>query len=110
MSRFTDNLTSRMVALGMDIASVTSEMNRRGFSVAYSTVAGWLNGSRGTRWNVEELRGLLACLQTDLDAMAGAAELVEEPVPAMIAHDAKALTPEQQQAVLAMVRSMLPKT
>lgn len=106
MSQFTDNLTARMKELGMELGDLTAELNRRGFDVAYSTVAGWLNGSRGERWKVDELQGLLDALQTDLAAMAGHAELVEAPVPAITAREMQRLTPEQQQAVLAMVKAM----
>jgi hypothetical protein len=106
MSRFTDNLTSRMRSLGMEVKHVHAELARRGFSAEYSTVAGWLNGSRGGRWKVDELQGLLEVLQTDLAAMAGHAELVEAPVPALTAREMQKLSPEQQQAVLTMVKTM----
>lgn len=106
MSRFTDNLTARMKDLGMNAQDVTAALNQRGISAAYSTVAGWLNGSRGERWAVKELQGILEVLQTDLAAMAGEAELVEAPVPAMTAREMQKLTAEQQQAVLAMVKAM----
>src|SRR5690242_21283950 len=59
MSLFTDNLTARMKWLDMDLEKVTAELNRRGINVGYSTVAGWLNGNRGTRWDVKQLQGLL---------------------------------------------------
>lgn len=107
MTSFQSNLTKRRDELNMTVESVMAELNSRGFSVKYSTVAGWFNGTRGARWKVDELRALLEILQTDLDAMeAGEAELVEEPVPAATAREMRRLTPEQQQAVLAMVRSM----
>lgn len=106
MSQFTDNLTARMKQLGMEVTDVHAALSRRGITAEYSTVAGWLNGSRGTRWKVEELQGLLAVLQTDLAAMAGHAELVEAPVPALTAHEMQKLSPEEQQAVLAMVKVM----
>jgi hypothetical protein len=110
MSRFTDNLTARMKDLGMNVQDVTAALNQRGFDVAYSTVAGWLNGSRGERWIVKDLQGVLDVLQTDLAAMAGSAELVEAPVPALTAREMQKLPPEQQQAVLAMVKAMtVPK-
>jgi hypothetical protein len=106
LSRFCENLNAQRDKLGLRIEDVTAELNRRGFSVSYSTVAGWFNGSRGTRWKVDELRTLLDILQTDLDAMAGEAELVEEPIPAATAKEMRALTLAQQQAILAMVKSM----
>lgn len=106
MSQFTDNLTARRKQLGLEVEEVAAELNRRGINVAYSTVAGWLNGSRGSRWDVNELQGLLKVLQTDLDSMAGHAELVEAPVPAITAVEMQKLSAEQQQAILAMVKTM----
>lgn len=107
MSSFHANLTRRRDERKLTVENVTDELNRRGFSVAYSTVAGWFNGSRGTRWKVDELRALLDVLQTDLETMgAGEAELVEEAVPAATAREMRGLSPEQQQAILAMVKTM----
>lgn len=106
MSRFTDNLTARMKFLGMEVQDVHAELRLRGFKVKYSTVAGWLNGSRGGRWKVDELQGLLDVLQTDLDAMAGHAELVEAPVAAVTAREMQKLTPAQQESILALVKTM----
>jgi len=106
MSLFTDNLTARMKGLDMDLGQVTAELNRRGINVGYSTVAGWLNGNRGTRWDVKELQGLLDVLQTDLAAMAGQAELVEAPIPAVTAKEMQKLTPAQQESILALVKAM----
>lgn len=91
----------------MTVQDVTAELNRRGIAVAYSTVAGWFNGSRGERWKVDELMALMDVLRTNVQAMQGdEVELVEAPVPAATARAMKDLTPEQQQAVLAMVTSM----
>ena len=58
MSKFSDNLTAQRDRLGMSVQAVTAELNRRGMAVAYSTVAGWFNGSRGERWKVDELMAL----------------------------------------------------
>lgn len=107
MSKFSDNLTAQRDKLGMSVQVVTAELNRRGMAVAYSTVAGWFNGSRGERWKVDELIALMDVLRTNVQAMQGdEVELVEAPVPAATARAMKDLTPEQQQAVLAMVTSM----
>lgn len=106
MSQFHLNLTARRESLGLEVGDVQAELNRRGFDLAYSTVAGWFNGSRGARWKVDELRALLDILQTDLKAMAGEAELVEEPVRAAAAREMQGLSDEQQQAVLVLIRSM----
>lgn len=106
MSRFTDNLTARMKFLGMEVKDVHAQLLLRGITVEYSTVAGWLNGSRGGRWKVDELQGLLEVLQTDLAAMAGHAELVEAPIPATTAREMQKLTPAQQESILALVKAM----
>lgn len=107
MSKLSANLTKRREHLGMSVEDVVEELGRRGVLAAYSTVAGWFNGSRGARWKVNELRALLDVLQTDLDAMTeGEVELVEEALPAAIARETRKLTPQQQQAVLAMVKTM----
>jgi hypothetical protein len=107
MSKFLDNLNARRDDMGLTVADVAAELNRRGISVAYQTVVSWFNGNRGARWKVEELKALLDVLQTDLQAMSeGEAELVEDPVPAAIAKEAQGLSMEQQQAILAMMRTM----
>jgi hypothetical protein len=107
MSKFLDNLNAQRDRLQLTVAEVSAELNRRGIPVAYQTVVGWFNGNRGARWKVEELKALLDILQTDLQTMSeGEAELVEDPVPAATAKEMKGLTAEQQQAILAMVRSM----
>ncbi len=107
MSRFSDSLTARREHLGLSVPQVTAELNRRGIPVAFSTVAGWFNGSRGERWKVDELRALLDVLQTDLESLAGGeAELVEDAIPAATARAMRELSPAQQQAILAMVKSM----
>lgn len=81
-------------------------LNLRGHDVAFSTVAGWLNGSRGIR-NVDHLLALCAVLQTDLNAMAqGEIEVTEGKVPVAVARGLRELTPAQQEAVLALVESM----
>lgn len=107
MSSFINNLNAKRDSLNLSVRDVTDELNRRGISVAYGTVAGWFNGHRGARWKVEELKALCAVLQTDVDSLlAGEGELVEAPVPAATAREMAGLSPEQQQAILAMVRSM----
>jgi hypothetical protein len=56
---------------------------------------------------MDELRALLDILQTDLDSITeGQVELVEEKLPAATAREMLSLSDEQQQLVLAMVRSM----
>lgn len=110
VSQFAYNLNKRRDELGLEVKDVAEELQRRGIKVVYSTVASWFNGTRGKRWDVDELATLLDILQTDLKAMGGnSAELIEQPVPAMTAREMESLTPTQQQAILAMVRSMKGK-
>ena len=107
MSRFVDSLNAQRVRLGLEVKDVAAELNRRGFVLAYSTVAGWFNGSRGERWKMNELKALCSVLQTSVDAMLGGeVELVEDPLGAAVAREIKALPPAQQQAILAMIVSM----
>lgn len=107
MSSFSHNLNTQRDRLQLTVEAVVSEMAKRGHNLAYSTVAGWFNGQRGARWKVDELKALLEVLETDLESMtAGEVELVDEPVTAATAREMRNLTPEQQQAVLAMVRTM----
>lgn len=107
MSKFSANLTARRESLGLSVPQVHQELNRRGVPVAFSTVAGWFNGSRGERWKVDELRALLEVLQTDLETISdGEVELVEGAVKTTIAREVAHLSPAQQQAVLALIKSM----
>ena len=69
MSTFSERLAARREALGLSIDGICSQLNRKGIEVAYSTVAGWFNGSRGGRWRPEELDALLQILQTDFESM-----------------------------------------
>lgn len=106
MTQISDNLTARREALGLEVTDVHAEMNRRGFDVAYSTVAGWFNGNRGVR-NMEHLRALCAILQTDLNSLTGSdVEVVEDAVGVTIAREMADLSATQREAVLAIVRSM----
>lgn len=106
LSQFKSNLNTRLVSLGLEITDVHQGLLERGFQTAYSTVAGWFNNNRGQRWKVDELMAVLEVLQTTLEEMKpGEAELVEEPVPAATAREMRKLTPAQQQAVLAMVKT-----
>lgn len=109
MSKLSDKLTARREAMGMEVKDVVAAMQRRGFELAYSTVAGWFNGSRAVRWKVDELRALLDILGTDLESITDdELDFVEGPERIAIAREAAELTPAQQQAVLALIRSMKP--
>ena len=106
MSQLSDNLTARREVLGLNVPEVHAELNRRGFPVAFSTVAGWFNGNRGVR-KMEHLKALCAVLKTDLNKLTGdEVEIVEGPVDATIAREVRGLPAAQKEAVLALVRSM----
>ncbi len=106
MSQLSDNLSSRRDALGLTVPDVLRKLNEMGFDVAYSTVAGWFNGSRGVR-NMEHLKALCEILQTDLDTItSGEMKVVEGKVAVSVARELEGLNPTQQEAVLAVIRSM----
>lgn len=107
LSQFISNLNAQRERLGLEVKDVAAELTRRGSKIAYSTVAGWFNGNRGKRWDVDELEALLDVLKTDLRTMAGKdAVLIEQKVPALAAMEMGELPEAQQQAILAMIRSM----
>ena len=107
MSRLALNLSARRESLDMTVEDVTRLLNERGVDVAYSTVAGWFNGNRSERWKMDHLKALCDVLQTDLNTMAGdEAHVVEGKVPVSVARELANLSPAQQEAVLALVRSM----
>lgn len=106
MSALSDNLTAQREKLGLTVPRVHEELNRRGHAVAFSTVAGWFNGSRGVR-KMEHLKALCDVLQTDLNTLVGdEAEVAEGPIQASIVRELQGLTPVQQEAVLATIRAM----
>ena len=106
MSQFKRNLRARREYLDLTYEQIMDALHARGLSIAYPTVAGWFNDNRGLRWKVDELMALLEILGTDLETMAGSAELVEEPLAAATAREMRELPDIQQQAVLAMVKAM----
>lgn len=106
MSQLSDNLTARRESLGLSVPDVHAALNRKGFSVAFSTVAGWFNGSRGVR-KMEHLLALCSVLQTDLNALGGSEiELSEGAVNASIARESKDLPDAKKELVLALIRSL----
>ena len=99
-------LQSRLRALDLDVAAVHVRLNRMGHSVAYSTVAGWFNGSRGTR-NVKHIRALCDILETDIATLSGGeAELAELPLDVAITRETRGLNDEQKKALLVMAKAM----
>lgn len=106
MSQLSDNLTAQRESLGMDVADVHAKMQARGHAVAYSTVAGWFNGSRGIRY-MEHLQALCEILKTDMNTLTGSSiALVEGKVPVQIQRELEEMSPESQELVLALVRNM----
>ena len=106
MSHLSVNLTARRESLGLSVPGVHARMNRAGFPVAFSTVAGWFNGSRGVR-SMKHLKALCAILETDLDTMTGDdIEVAEGPVNTTVVRELAKLSPTQREAVLALIRTM----
>lgn len=106
MTQLSDNLTVRRESLGLTVPEVHAALNRRGFPVAFSTVAGWFNGSRGVR-KMDHLKALCGVLLTDLNTLAGdEIEVAEGPVDATIVRELRQLPPTQREAVLALIRTM----
>lgn len=106
MTQLAANLTARREELNLSVPDVHAELNRRGFPVAFSTVAGWFNGNRGVR-SMEHLKALCGILQTDLNTLAGdEVEIAEGPLDSTVIRELRGLTPTQREAVLALVRSM----
>lgn len=108
MSQLSSNLTARRKELGMTVEDVQVAVNRLGFPVAYSTVAGWLNGSREVG-KMDHLVALCAALQTDLDSMAkGEIAVAEGKVETAVVRALRDLDPAQQEILLALAKSMKP--
>ena len=109
MTLLSDNITARRKALGLSVPSVHAALVRRGIDVAFSTVAGWFNGSRGVR-KMEHLKALCVVLETDMNGLTGdEAEVVEGKVEVSIARELRNVDPTQREIVLALVRSMKRK-
>ncbi|MFT3806080.1 hypothetical protein [Arenimonas sp.] len=106
MSQLSDNLTNRRDELKMRVEDVLVALNKMGHDVAYSTVAGWFNGSRGVR-KMEHLKALCIILQTDLNSLAGdEIEIAEGKVESAVVRELRDVSPAQREAVLALIRSM----
>jgi transcriptional regulator with XRE-family HTH domain len=106
MTLLSDNLTARRDSLGLSVPQVHAALNARGIDVAFSTVAGWFNGSRGVR-KMEHLKALCAVLQTDLNSLGkDEIEVAEGPVDSTVIRELRDLAPAQREAVLAVIRTM----
>lgn len=104
------NLTARRESLGLTVPQVHAALNARGFDVAFSTVAGWFNGSRGVR-NMEHLKALCGILQADLNSLVGGEiEVAEGPIDATVVRELRELNDVQREAVLAVIRTMRSKS
>jgi len=107
MNSLSANLTAKRAKLGLSVVQVHQALNRKGIEVAFSTVAGWFNGSRGVR-NMKHLKALCDVLQTSLDEIAndGVKVVSEEPKTIAIVRELDGLSDLQKEAVLAIVRAM----
>lgn len=106
MSQLSRNLNALRKARGLTVEQVQDALARKGIPVAYSTVAGWFNGNRGVG-SMEHLKALAAILETDMNGLTGdEAEVTEGPLETMVIRDLRALSPEQKEAVLGVIRTM----
>lgn len=106
MTQLSDNLTTRRKTLGLSVPKVHETLNRLGYDVGFSTVAGWFNGSRGIR-DMEHLKALCVVLQTDLNTLGGSEIAVAEgKVEVAIVRELEGLLPMQREAILATIRAM----
>lgn len=108
MSQLSSNLTARRKELGLTVEDVQAAINRMGFPVAYSTVAGWFNGSRKVR-NMDHLVALCTALQSDLNSMVkGEMEVAEGKIQTAVVRAMQDLDEAQQEMLLALAKSMKP--
>lgn len=106
MTQLSANLTVQRERLGLTVPQVHAALSRAGVTVAFSTVAGWFNGSRKVR-DMEHLKALCVVLETDMNTLTGSSiAVVEGKVPVQIQRELDGMTPEQQEAILALVRTM----
>jgi transcriptional regulator with XRE-family HTH domain len=106
MTKLSDKLTDQRIALRLTVTDVHKQLNREGYDVAFSTVAGWFNGSRGVR-KMEHLQALCRVLQTDVRSIVdGEIEVTENAMQTAIAREIRDMSPVQQELVLALIRNM----
>lgn len=106
MTQLSDNLTVQRERLGLTVPQVHAALSRAGHTVAFSTVAGWFNGSRKVR-DMEHLKALCAVLETDMNTLTGSSiALVEGKIPVQVQRELEGMTPEAQELVLALIRNM----
>lgn len=109
MSILSDNLSRQLASLKLGVPEVVAELNRRGHEVAYSTVAALFNGSRKPR-KMEHLKALCEVLQTSISAMAGEdPDFAQDGFEKVLLAVARGLQTEQREAVLAIIKTMVPK-
>jgi len=100
------NLTTQRERLGLSVPQVHEALSLLGVSVAFSTVAGWFNGSRGVR-DMEHLKALCKVLETDMNTLTGSSiVVVEGKIPVQVQKELEGMTPEAQELVLALIRNM----
>lgn len=106
MSVLSQNLTDRLRDKRLKVADVVDELNRRGFNLAYSTVAAWFNGGRKPR-KMEHLKALCEVLETSISEMAGEdPEFAQNAFESVLLQEGRRLAPAQREAILATIKSM----
>jgi transcriptional regulator with XRE-family HTH domain len=107
MTQLSSNLTARRESLGLSVPQVHAELNRRGYPVAFSTVAGWFNGSKKGIRKMEHLKALCVILQADMDSLTSdEIEVSVGPLHASVARELKEFSPVQLEILRALIRDM----
>ena len=102
------NLLGRQaVNLGLDPESIRQELARRAIRVAYSTVAGWLNGNRGGPRSMRTLAELCSILELDLDLLRDDKKAAEGDPRARLRARIASLDDKQVELVLSVTEAVI---
>lgn len=106
MTQLSLNLTALRESKGWTVPQVHAALSRAGVTVAFSTVAGWFNGSREVG-SMKHLKALCEVLDTDMNTLTGdSIRVAHGKVQVQVQRELEGMTPEQQELVLAIVRSV----
>jgi transcriptional regulator with XRE-family HTH domain len=106
MTQLSDNLTALRELKGWTVPQVHIALNSAGHEVAFSTVAGWFNGSREVR-SMKHLKALCEVLDTDMNTLTGDSIAVAEgKVEVQVQRELRDMDEAQKELVLALMRNM----
>ena len=106
MTQLSDNLTVLRELKGWTVPQVHLALADAGVEVAFSTVAGWFNGSREVG-SMKHLKALCKVLDSDMNTLTGDSVVVAEgKVQVQVQRELAGMTPAQQELALAIIRSV----